>query len=54
VAGTIGIDPSDPLLGRADAFVRSTIGASVERPILVRESRSRSRARQRTPRARRG
>ena len=54
VAGTIGIDPSDPLLERADAFVRSMIGASVERPILVRESRSRYGTRKRAARARRG
>ena len=54
VAATIGIDPSDPLLERADGFVRSMFGESVERPIVRQEPRSRYGARKGTPRARRG
>jgi hypothetical protein len=44
VAGTIDIDPSDPMLKDADAAVRSLLDASIARPFMVRETRTRYRA----------
>ena len=43
VAGTIDLDPSDPLLLEADAKVRAAFEASLGRPLLVKESRSKYR-----------
>ena len=40
VAGTIDIDPADPLLLEADAKVRAAFEASIGRPLLVKEARS--------------
>jgi len=53
VAGTIDIDPSDPLLNGADAALRSMFDTSIERPIVVREAQARLHSR-RAPRKRRG
>ena len=39
VAGSIDIDPSDPLLEQADDLLRTTFERSLGRPFLVRESR---------------
>jgi hypothetical protein len=43
VVGTIDLDPGDPLLLEADAKVRAAFEASVGRPLLVKESRSKYR-----------
>ena len=40
VAGTIDLDPDDPLLRQADAKVRAAFEESIGRPLLVKESRS--------------
>jgi len=40
VVGTIDLDPADPLLLEADAKVRAVFEASIGRPLLVKESRS--------------
>lgn len=37
VVGTIDIDPSDPLLERADEAVRYVFESSLGRPLMVRE-----------------
>jgi len=44
VVGTIDIDESDPLLTGADDVLRALIDASITRPALVKESRTRSSA----------
>ena len=38
VVGTIDIDPSDPLLERADEAVRHVFESSLGRPLMVRET----------------
>ena len=38
VVGTIDIDPSDPLLERADEAVRYVFESSLGRPLMVKES----------------
>lgn len=38
VVGTIDIDPSDPLLERADAAIRYVFESSLGRPLMVKES----------------
>lgn len=43
VVGTIDLDPADPLLLGADAKVRAAFEASVGRPLLVKDSRSKYR-----------
>ena len=43
VAGTIDLDPHDPLLLDADASVRSAFESSIGRPLLVKETRSKYR-----------
>jgi hypothetical protein len=43
VVGTIDIDPSDPLLERADEAVRYLFEASLGRPLTRRETSSRKR-----------
>jgi len=43
VAGTIDLDPEDPLLLEADASVRAAFETSIGRPLLVKESRSKFR-----------
>jgi hypothetical protein len=54
VVGTIDIDSSDAGLADADAAVRSLFEASLRRPLVVRESRARFKARRGTPRKPRG
>ena len=50
VVGTIDIDGSDPRLEKADEAVRSLFTASMNRPLVARETSPRSGARRR-PRA---
>jgi hypothetical protein len=50
VVGTIDIDPGDPSLERADAALRALFDASLRRPVMVKESRVRSRLPKRTGR----
>lgn len=38
VVGTIDIDPSDPLLERADEAIRHAFESSLGRPLVVKES----------------
>ena len=38
VVGTIDIDPSDPLLERADEAVRDVFESSLGRPLMVKET----------------
>lgn len=45
VAGTITIDPDDPELERADAYVRSLFEESLGRPLVVHERAARYNAR---------
>lgn len=40
VVGTIDVDPSDPLLLKADETLRALFADSLGRPILVKETRS--------------
>lgn len=47
VAGTIDLPADDSELENADAYVRSLFAASANRPILVRESPPRRRAKRR-------
>ena len=54
VAGTIDIDQSDPLLTGADAVVRSLFEASLARPLVGRERRTRLHPARRTSAKRRG
>jgi hypothetical protein len=54
VAGTIDIDPADPLLIRADDTVRSLFDDSLARPLVVRESRARMHSSRGPSRKRRG
>lgn len=54
VAGTIDIDPADPLLDGADAYVQSLFEASLARPLVVRETRARLETPGAKPRKRRG
>jgi hypothetical protein len=41
VVGTIDIDAADPLLNGADDVLRALVDASITRPTLVKESRTR-------------
>jgi hypothetical protein len=50
VVGTIGIDPADPSLDRADAALRALFDASLHRSLLVKESAGRYRIVKRTRR----
>ena len=54
VVGTIDIDPSDPLLERADDTVRSLFESSFGRPWIVREKAPEHQAALRRPGKRRG
>ena len=38
VVGTIDVDSSDPMLERADDEIRAAFGASLKRPLAVREA----------------
>ena len=38
VVGTIDLDPADPLLEHADAYVRTVFERSIRRPPVVRET----------------
>lgn len=40
VVGTIDVDPSDPLLLKADEAVRALFGESLARPSMVKEKRT--------------
>ncbi|MSO82265.1 MAG: hypothetical protein EXQ53_03065 [Acidobacteria bacterium] len=51
VVGTIDIDPSDPLLLKADDALRALVEGSLGRPLLVKEARQ---AYPERPRKRRG
>ncbi len=44
VVGTIDVDPSDPLLLKADDVIRALVAQSIGRPMIVKEKRSASRA----------
>ena len=52
VVGTVDLDPADPLLLEADAQVRAAFEASIGRPLLVKESRSKYRTGPPSPRGR--
>ena len=39
VVGTIDVDPSDPLLLKADDAIRALVAHSIGRPVLVKETR---------------
>jgi hypothetical protein len=39
VVGTIDVDPSDPLLLKADDAVRALVASSIGRPFAVKETR---------------
>src|SRR5687768_12082543 len=45
VVGTIDIDSSDPMLERTDAAIQAVFGASLGRPLAVREARPEYRGR---------
>lgn len=54
VVGTIDIDPSDPLLERADEAVRYVFESSLGRPLMVKETSPEYRAKVRGRKKRRG
>jgi hypothetical protein len=54
VVGTIDLSGSDPLLLGADEAIRETFRASLQRPLLVKESGVRYRAATKKARSRRG
>jgi hypothetical protein len=54
VVGTIDIDPSDPLLERADEAVRYVFESSLGRPLMVKESTAEYGAPRRRAKKRRG
>jgi hypothetical protein len=39
VVGSIDVDPSDPLLDTADAYIRALLAESLDRPFLVKEEK---------------
>ena len=54
VVGTIDIDPSDPMLDRADEAVRYLFEKSLSRPLMVKEMPAGHRVRPHSKKARRG
>ena len=40
VVGTVDLDPSDPLLLKADDALRSIVAESIGRPLLVKEAKT--------------
>jgi hypothetical protein len=40
VVGTIDVDPSDPLLLKADEALRAVVASSIGRPFVVKEARA--------------
>lgn len=40
VVGTIDVDPSDPLLLKADEAIRALLAESLARPVAVKETRA--------------
>jgi hypothetical protein len=51
VVGTVDIDAGDPELEHADTAVRALFETSLRRPFIIREPRTRYRARKKTRRA---
>lgn len=54
VVGTIDIAPEDPMLDTADAYVRETFAASLQRPFLARETSPSYSSSRKAPGRRRG
>jgi hypothetical protein len=54
VVGTIDIDPSDPMLDRADEAIRHLFEGSLGRPLIVKETRSKDRGRPHVTKTTRG
>jgi hypothetical protein len=54
VVGTIDIDPGDPMLEHADQAVRHLFEGSLGRPLMVKETRSKYRARPQATKTTRG